>query len=122
MSTPEKPPLPNWWPAGAEVAGPSVNIAATTSLLVSFLSDAAIIHLRLFNKPLVVTSGNDGAHAPGSKHFTNKAMDLRVADKTASERLAFLNICWLLSLKYHLAVFDESMLDAGPHIHVETAG
>ena len=122
MTTPQTPPLPNWWPAGAEVAGPNVNIAATTSLLVSFLSDAAIIHLRLFNKPLVVTSGNDGTHAPGSKHSTNKALDLRVSDKSMSEKLIFLMVCWYLSVKYHLAAFDESMLDSGPHLHVEVAG
>lgn len=79
-------------------------------------------HQALFNRPLVVTSGNDGEHAPNSKHYIGKAVDLRATDKTNEETVVFLELLVYLARVYGLAVFDERAQPAAGHIHVEVAG
>jgi len=50
--------------------------------------DAAAQVYAATEQPLVVTSGNDGEHMEGSKHYEDKALDLRVWDLGDHERAA----------------------------------
>ena len=60
----------------------------------------------------VLTSANDGTHSPGSLHFKNRALDIRVWHLTKKQRRA---ICAdIRKLDPALDVVDE-----GSHLHVE---
>lgn len=99
----------------------SVRTEDIDTRLVQFLNIAGAIHTTLFGKPLVVTSGNDGRHSSGSKHYQNRAVDLRSFDKDSTQQLIFGLVIAYLSPQLNLAVFDERMRDSGPHWHVEIA-
>src|SRR6266849_6824918 len=72
--------IPAWWPEHLEVADLTVDVSDLDAGLQAFLAAAAARHFTLFDLPLTVTSGNDGNHAQGSKHYEWKAVDLRSRD------------------------------------------
>lgn len=62
---------------------------------------------------LTVTSGNDGEHMEGSKHYEGKAVDLRVwGIHDHDKRLMVLGV-----MKYWFFKWD--IIDEGDHIHAE---
>ncbi len=98
---------------------PEVNIRNLDSTLLGILTVAGQIHSWLFNKVLVVTSGNDGNHTTGSAHFHDRAVDLRTRDKSAVEQQLFLVVLNHLAATRGAGVFDERQSKRGPHFHVE---
>lgn len=62
---------------------------------------------------LVVTSGTDGAHSPGSYHYYGYALDFRTRHLANDEILAIINV-----LESELPEFYD-VCDEGTHIHVE---
>lgn len=104
-----------------ELAKPTVRVSNLKPPLRAALVELARLHWLLFAKPLVVTSGNDGAHSKGSKHFTDDAFDCRSWDKTPEEQLVWAVVLAFVARKHNLAVFDERARDAGPHWHIEVA-
>ncbi len=111
------PGFPTSWKA----ASLDVNVKDLHPQMMRFLSTAAAVHAWLFEKPLVVTSGNDGAHVTASKHYKNKALDLRAVDKTLEEQLVFTNVIVFLGERLGVALFDERAKPGEPHYHVELA-
>jgi hypothetical protein len=116
-------PLPDGvLPSGVEKARPEVNVTDLHPSLVAFLVPLGLVHLHLFDLPVVITAGRDGLHSPGSKHHSGDAVDLRVKDLPDKWRAAHLLVLSTLSDRFGLTVFDESNLPGQPHIHVEVAG
>lgn len=113
--------LPAWWDSRAlQLAAESVQVGELEPVFHTFLYGAGNAHRALFTVPLVITSGNDGTHAPGSAHYKNAAVDLRSHDKTPAGQLLFGACLAFLCEIYGLGVFDERATSA-PHWHVELA-
>lgn len=67
---------------------------------------------------LYVTSGNDGVHARGSKHYTDEALDFRTKNLSTIDKFRFRTMLAVrLGKGYDLILEDEN----GPneHLHVE---
>jgi hypothetical protein len=109
-------------PAGVELKDASVNVSDIDPVLQSFLVRLGLIHLHLFNAPVVVTSGKDAIHAASSKHYKGDAVDLRITDLPPGDQPAFLLILRVLCDKFCLAMFDETYAPGMGHVHVEIAG
>lgn len=108
-------------PLGVERKDDSVNVSALVPELTTALAKLGRIHLDLFNKPLLITSGNDGQHKSGSKHGVNKAVDARMVDKSQAEQELFISVIIHLAPVLRLMLFDERELPGSDHIHLETA-
>lgn len=91
-----------------------VNQSKTSPAIWYALGAAEVIHLRMFGKPITVTSMNDGEHMNGSLHYQGLAADLRTHDIRAEERALFRT--QLLKALFSLG-FD--VLDEQTHIHIE---
>lgn len=109
-------------PPHVALGSPEVDVHGCRLALWNCLTAAALIHNSLFGRPLVVTSGKDGAHAAGSKHYRGDALDLRTRDKTAEEQLLFLVVLVYVAAKFRCAVYDERQRPAAGHFHVEYFG
>jgi hypothetical protein len=62
---------------------------------------------------LTITSGTDGKHMPGSKHYTGEALDIRTSNLTRTNRERV-----LVALKGRLGPQYDVVLEKD-HIHVE---
>jgi len=113
-------PKPAWWPEFLEVADATVDVAELHPKLIAFLQWAAGSHFQQFHRPLIVTSGNDGNHAPGSKHYFWKAVDIRSRDIPDAEQDAFAQSFPVEERTFQVGVFDERFIGK-PHWHVEVA-
>lgn len=60
---------------------------------------------------MVITSGNDGKHMPGSLHYSNKAIDIRKSNMKNPDH------CWLMIRKQMGHNIDVVM--EKDHIHIE---
>lgn len=116
-NTPTPPPEPP--PNFGLLKNPSVNIQHLDPALLKLLHLASQIHASLFQKPLVITSGNDGNHVLGSAHYQNRAFDLRTKDKTEAQQQLFLSILNYLAATRGAGVFDERQSKRAPHFHLE---
>ncbi len=105
-----------------QLAGSAVHIEALVPRLVIFVVRAGNLHAALFNKPLVITSGNDGEHAASSAHYRNAAVDARSRDITPAQALLFTMVLVDLGLDEGVVVFDERANPAKQHWHCEVAG
>jgi len=99
-----------------------VHIEQLDVRLQRFVSQAGQVHSILFKKPLVITSGNDGAHATNSAHYRNAAVDLRTKDIAPLEQYIFLVVLVHLAEEERIMVSDERLRETGPHYHCELAG
>lgn len=117
---PTSPLPPGVLPSFVEKASPTVNVENIESNLWAALTPLGVIHLRLFNCPMIITSGRDSVHVASSKHGQGKALDLRITDKAPEDLPCFLLILRVLCRRYKLACFDESYLPGEPHIHLES--
>lgn len=118
----ENPIPPGIFPAGTQGKDASVNLVGVEPALLSFLTRLGLIHMHLFDSVLTITSAKDAIHGKGSKHYVGKAVDIRIVDLAPDMRPVFLMVLYAMSAKYRIAVFDESQLPGGPHVHVELAG
>jgi len=109
-------------PAGVELKDSGVNVRDIDPALQSFLIVLGLVHLHLFNLPVVVTSGKDSQHVGSSKHYKGDAVDLRISDLLPAYQPAFLLALRVLCDRFHLAMFDESYAPGMGHVHVEIAG
>lgn len=90
--------------------------------LMTFAVQLGYVHWLLFGEPLVITSGKDGEHAPGSLHAEGRALDFRTHDKSAEEMMAFLAVLAYAAPRAQCRVFDERVGAGGEHVHVEYHG
>lgn len=108
-------------PIGVERKDGTVNVSSLVPEMTTALAKLGRIHLDLFDGPLIITSANDGKHATNSKHYANKAVDLRMFDKSKAEQALFLAVVTYLSEKLRVMMFDERQLPGSDHVHLETA-
>jgi len=121
MGAPLQPNSLGVLPLGVERKDAMVNVASLVPELTTALAKIGRVHLFLFGKPLIITSGNDGQHKPGSKHYANKAVDLRMVDKDLEEQAIFIDILMYLDKRLKLMLFDERQEPGSDHVHIETA-
>jgi hypothetical protein len=112
---------PGALPLGVERKDATVNVASLVPELTTALAKIGRVHLDLFNKPLIVTSANDGKHKTGSKHYANRAVDLRMVDKDVEEQALFIDLLVFFDKKLKLMLFDERQEPGSDHVHIETA-
>jgi hypothetical protein len=104
-------------PASAEV-----NIKDVNPILMQYVVHMAYVHKLLFGAPLVITSGKDSIHAPGSLHGQGRAVDVRLRDLSEADQIQFLcTLVWSAPAN-KVAVFDERALGAESHVHIEYHG
>lgn len=103
-------------------AGPTVEVEGVEPALMTFAVQLAYVHWLLFGVPLVITSGKDGEHAPGSLHKDGRALDFRTHDKSAEEMVVFLAVLAFAAPPANCRVFDERVGAGGEHVHVEFHG
>ncbi len=97
----------------------TVKIGELVASMLGFLTVAGNLHLWLFQRPVVVTSGNDGTHAANSAHYHNRAVDLRAADKSELNQYVFLNLLVQIGRSRGVAVYDERLKLGSGHYHCE---
>lgn len=93
--------------------------ALTPALLRLFLAVLAIARETFDVDEIVITSINDGTHAPNSRHYTNEAIDLRTRNfATEAAKLRFAS-----ALRNHLGpdftVLYEDQGGANQHLHLQ---
>ena len=86
----------------------SVNIEGLDPILRAALTEMEYVYAK-FHTELVITSGKDGTHNPGSLHAEGKAVDLRTWNVLDS---------LVKQLKAHLGPKYDVVLEKD-HIHVE---
>jgi hypothetical protein len=116
-----QPNGPGILPLGVERKDNTVNVANLVPELTTALAKIGRVHMDLFNKPLIITSANDGKHSPVSKHYVNKAVDLRMFDKDTEEQALFVDVLMYFDSKLRLMLFDERQEPGSDHVHIETA-
>ena len=109
-------------PIGFLTLGPEVNITDVNENLLHFVAVLDKIHQQLFTHQLVITSGKDGQHAPGSLHAAGKAVDVRTDDKDDESNLVFLTVLAYAARRMPVTYFDERNLPGAPHLHIEWHG
>lgn len=107
---------------GLQLASPAVNVKDVAPQLMAFVAHLAAVHLVLFGKDLVVTSGRDAIHATGSLHSQGRAVDVRIKDLDPEGQLLFLSILSYAAVPNQVAFFDERALGEESHVHIEYHG
>lgn len=123
MST--APVEPSGIPPADQVLLPESNevvIDGVAPELMQYAVHLAYLHWLLFGAPLIITSGKDGKHAPGSLHYVGCALDFRTRDMAPDEALLFFMAVLYSAPARKMAVFDERALPGEPHLHVEYHG
>jgi hypothetical protein len=69
---------------------------------------------RVCGTELVITSGNDGHHMQGSKHYSDEAIDIRTWYIPKQRRSQYI---WSVEYLFHEPHFD--IVDEQDHIHIE---
>jgi hypothetical protein len=84
-----------------------------------FLQLEEMIKREFPNRQIIITSGMDGQHMPGSKHYDGKAIDFVVEPLTIEESKRIEE----LAKKAGFDVYNEYIYDSpyktGPHIHIQ---
>lgn len=76
------------------------------------------IYYHFTGADLMITSGNDGDHMVGSKHYTGEAFDARSHDITANEKHQILDQAKTL-LEPEFDIILESEGTENEHFHLE---
>jgi hypothetical protein len=84
-----------------------------------FLQLEEMIKREFPNREIIITSGMDGQHMPGSKHYDGKAIDFVVEPLTIEESKRIEE----LAKKAGFDVYNEYIYDSpyktGPHMHIQ---
>jgi uncharacterized phage infection (PIP) family protein YhgE len=84
-----------------------------------FLQLEEMIKREFPNRQIIITSGMDGQHMPGSKHYDGKAIDFVVEPLTIEESKRIEE----LAKKAGFDVYNEYIYDSpyktGPHMHIQ---
>lgn len=107
---------------GIELASPEVVVDGVDERLLAYAEHLGMIHLLLFGRNLVITSGKEGKHVQNSFHELGRALDVRTEDKDAVEQLVFLNVVSFSAPARGVAVFDERSTHDEKHVHLEFHG
>lgn len=70
------------------------------------------------DKDMLITSGNDSAHMPGSKHYVDRALDFRTKHLTAGmKQMLVVSVRRRLGPDYDVILEDEG--GNNEHLHIE---
>lgn len=108
--------------SGLQTASPAVVLEGVEPHLIAFIQHLAMAHQVLFGSELVITSGKDSIHSAGSLHSVGRAVDVRIKDLDAEAQLLFLLVISYAALSNKVAFFDERVLGAEAHVHIEYHG
>lgn len=109
-------------PPGCELKDASVNLMGVDGALLTYAGKLGMVHLHAFDKPAVITSGKDSVHGTGSKHYTGKAIDVRLGDLDKNQRTLFLGFAYEIADLYKVSLMAERDAANVEHLHVELAG
>jgi hypothetical protein len=109
-------------PLGLGVASPEVVLEGVDPRLMKYAEHLGMVHQLLFGKNLVITSGKDGHHVPGSYHALGLALDVRTEDKDPEEQLVFMTVLSFSAGSQGVAVLDERSTHDPKHVHLELHG
>lgn len=84
-----------------------------TEAVNKILTAGEMVFRTVVDKPCVVTSGRDGKHQKGSKHYTDEALDLRRFHLEADELAPIVE-----ALQRTLGK-DFDVVIEGDHVHIE---
>jgi len=110
------------WSKFVVPSGPEVILDGVSPALLQYIGLLGRVHEALFGHALVITSGRDGTHAPGSLHESGLAVDIRISDLDIEHQVLFLNVISATCVDWECRVFDERVGPGGPHIHIEYRG
>ena len=99
----------------------AVHLKVVTPALSFILYKLAIFHAeKMVTQPenLVITSINDGAHSPGSKHYTNEAIDLRSKNFTQHTDKVLFALSFQDYLGPKFRVLLENLDTENEHFHI----
>ena len=68
---------------------------------------------------VTITSGNDGKHMKGSKHYTNEAIDIRTKDMQKNKSTSTVIRIKKFIKEMGRNDWDYDIIDEGDHIHIE---
>lgn len=100
---------------------PTVRFRVITPALLHMLGVLEGLSRSFFGLPLeglVITSGSDGAHMEGSKHYTGEALDVRSKTLNAKTRDGFIATL-RAQLGPSFTVLLEDVGTANEHVHVQ---
>jgi hypothetical protein len=100
---------------------PGVRFAVITPALLHMLAALERLSRELFGLPdegLVITSGSDGTHMAGSKHYTGEAIDLRSKTMSPTIRGSFIKTL-RAALGPQFTVLLEHVGEAQEHVHIQ---
>jgi hypothetical protein len=110
---------PGQLPPYVELKDKSVLWNSLDSRIVRALVVLGHVHAFLFDRPLVITSANDGTHAKGSKHYRGLACDVRSKDKSPAEKVLFAAILAQQVERLGVSFFLEHAGTDNEHFHLE---
>jgi len=106
-------------PALCEPAGPAVHLESVSQRMHLFLTCLAMIHLRLFNLPLVVQFVGSRAGTAAFDPREGVWVRLRATDKDREQQLVMVVVLGYLCKVYRLAFRDERETEFGVCFRVE---
>ena len=74
---------------------------------------------RRYTGDLVITSGNDSTHGPGSRHYTDEAIDVRTHNFTSREARRNFRVRWEAALGPQFRVLLEHEGKPNEHFHAQ---
>jgi hypothetical protein len=93
----------------------TVVVPKVTIIACAAINAANVLGLKV---DMFVTSGNDKTHKPGSKHYTNEALDFRTKHMTRFDKHAFVDeLKRRLGKSYDVILEDEGGVNE--HCHAE---
>jgi hypothetical protein len=99
----------------------TVRFAVITPALLHMLGALERLSRTLFGLPdegLVITSGSDGTHMAGSKHYTGEAIDLRTKTLSPTLRSALI-VALRAELGPQFTVLLEDARTPNEHVHIQ---
>jgi hypothetical protein len=99
----------------------TVRFAVITPALLHMLGTLERVSREMFGLPdegLVITSGSDGTHMEGSKHYTGEAIDLRSKTLNATMRSSLITTL-RRELGPQFTVLLEDVGQPNEHLHVQ---
>ena len=84
-----------------------------------FLKLEEMIKQEFPNRQIIITSGMDGQHMPGSKHYDGKAIDFVVEPLTIEESKRIEELAKKAGFEVYNEYIYDSPYKTGPHMHIQ---
>jgi len=84
-----------------------------------FLQLEEMIRREFPNRQIIITSGMDGQHMPGSKHYEGKAIDFVVEPLSIEESKRIEELAKKAGFQVYNEYIYDSPYKTGPHMHIQ---